>query len=282
MRKLFIIALVLVIVLVPSFFIAEKFFPAEIYIAKSLLTDISENSFPYSKNESNKANCDLTLLAENGSVLNDSLLLINENHPLPENYYPEITGYNGVSMNPLAEKGYIELKTDVKNKFGKNLYIMSAFRTPDEQKEIIESGNEYAANVYSSEHLTGLALDVYVKYYAGAGFIDSEEGQYVNEFCHNYGFIIRYPHYGEEITGIPYEPWHIRYVGLPHSKVIMDNNLTLEEYIESFVPGAVYYYHHYFIIKQDPEKSFFIPKNSYNIEISPDNTGFYIVTGKYK
>ena len=66
MRKLFIIALVLVIVLVPSFFIAEKFFPAEIYIAKSLLTDISENSFPYTKNESNKANCDLTLLAENG------------------------------------------------------------------------------------------------------------------------------------------------------------------------------------------------------------------------
>ena len=62
----------------------------------------------------------------------------------------------------------------------------------------------------------------------------------------------------------------------------MENNLTLEEYIDSFVPGAVYYYHNYFIVRQNPEKTFLVPKNIYNVEISPDNTGFYIVTGKYK
>ncbi len=263
-------------------FAAFKFFPGEMFLLRSYLPDFSKKTFITSSDEIPTEETTFGELMENGAVVNDSLMLVNDEHPLPENYYPEITGYNGVSMNPLAEKGYVDLKNDVKKKFGKNLYIMSAFRTPDEQKEIIESGNEYAANVYSSEHLTGLALDVYVKYYAGAGFVDSEEGQYVNEFCHNYGFIIRYPHYGEEKTGIPYEPWHIRYIGLPHSKIIMDNNLTLEEYIESFVPGAVYYYHHYFITRQDPEKSFSVPKNSYNIEISPDNTGFYIVTGKYK
>ena len=263
-------------------FAAFKFFPGEMFLLRSYLPDFSAKSFITSSNDIPTEETTFDELMENGAIVNDSLMLVNDEHPFPENYYPEITGYNGVSINPLAEKGYVDLKNDVKKKFGKNLYIMSAFRTPDEQKEIIESGNEYAANVYSSEHLTGLALDVYIKYYAGAGFIDSEEGQYVNEFCHNYGFIIRYPHYGEEITGIPYEPWHIRYVGLPHSKVIMDNNLTLEEYIESFVPGVVYYYYHYFITRQDPEKSFSVPKNSYNIEISPDNTGFYIVTGKYK
>ena len=279
MRKLFIIALVLVIVLVPSFFIAEKFFPAEIYIAKSLLTDISENSFPYSKNESNKANCDLTLLAENGSVLNDSLLLINENHPIPENYSPELIDLGGVYINSCAEEAYHNLADDIKDLYGNSIYIMSAFRSREEQTEILEYGNEYAASVDSSEHLSGLALDVYVKYYAGMGFLDSEEGQFVNSFCQDYGFIIRYPNYGEEITGIPFEPWHLRYVGLPHSKIIAENNLTLEEYIELYIPEEIYYYEDYFISRQKPG-NIFIPEDFSEIVISPDNTGYYFITGK--
>ena len=173
-------------------------------------------------------------------------------------------------------------KEEIYNEFGTNLYIMSSFRTPKEQSEIIDSGNEYAADIYSSEHLTGLALDVYVKYHAGMGFIDSDEGQFVNSFCQNYGFIIRYPYYGEKATGIPYEPWHIRYVGLPHSKIIAENKLTLEEYVLSLVPGKIYVYNEYFILRQNPDEDFCIPKGSYDIEISPDNTGFYIISGKYK
>jgi len=46
----------------------------------------------------------------------------------------------------------------------------------------------------------------------------------------NYGFILRYPEDKQEITGISYEPWHFRYVGLPHSQVITAQKWTLEEY----------------------------------------------------
>ncbi len=261
---------------------AAKLFPGEIYLMETYLLDFSDKSIPAPTDEILTEETNAKKLLETGAVLSDSLMLVNKDYPLPENYSPEITEYKGVAMNPFTAKGYIELKKAVYNEFGTNLYIMSSFRTPEEQSEIIDSGNEYAADIYSSEHLTGLALDVYVKYHAGMGFIDSEEGQFVNNFCQNYGFIIRYPYYGEKATGIPYEPWHIRYVGLPHSKIITENKLTLEEYVLSFVPGKIYVYNEYFILRQSQNEDFFIPKGSYDIEISPDNTGFYVITGKYQ
>lgn len=46
-----------------------------------------------------------------------------------------------------------------------------------------------------------------------------------------YGFILRYPKGKEDITGYDYEPWHLRYVGVDAAKEIMDNGITLEEYI---------------------------------------------------
>lgn len=273
---------VIIILVCVLIFTAIKLFPGEIYLMETYLLDFSKKSIPAPTDEILTEETNTKKLLETGAVLSDSLMLVNNDYPLSENYSPEITEYKGVDMNPFTAKGYIELKEAVYNEFGTNLYIMSSFRTPKEQSEIIDSGNEYAADIYSSEHLTGLALDVYVKYHAGMGFIDSEEGQFVNNFCQNYGFIIRYPYYGEKATGIPYEPWHIRYVGLPHSKIISENKLTLEEYVLSFVPGKIYVYNEYFILRQNPDKKFCIPKGSYDIEISPDNTGFYIISGKYK
>lgn len=261
---------------------AAKLFPGEIYLMETYLLDFSDKSIPAPTDEILTEETNAKKLLETGAVLSDSLMLVNKDYPLPEDYSPEITEYKGVVMNPFTAKGYIGLKEAIYNEFGTNLYIMSSFRTPEEQSAIIDSGNEYAADIYSSEHLTGLALDVYVKYHAGMGFIDSDEGQFVNNFCQNYGFIIRYPYYGEKATGIPYEPWHIRYVGFPHSEIITENRLTLEEYVLSLIPGKIYVYNEYFILRQNPDEDFCIPKGSYDIEISPDNTGFYIISGKYK
>ena len=273
------VIIILVCVLILT---AAKLFPGKIYLMETYLLDFSDKSIPAPTDEILTEETNAKKLLESGAVLSDSLILVNNDYPLPENYSPEITEYKGVVMNPFTAKGYIGLKEAIYNEFGTNLYIMSSFRTPEEQSAIIDSGNEYAADIYSSEHLTGLALDVYVKYHAGMGFIDSDEGQFVNSFCQNYGFIIRYPYYGEKATGIPYEPWHIRYVGLPHSKIIAENKLTLEEYVLSLVPGKIYVYNEYFILRQNPDEDFCIPKGSYDIEISPDNTGFYIISGKYK
>ena len=48
----------------------------------------------------------------------------------------------------------------------------------------------------------------------------------------DYGFILRYTKEKEAITGISEEPWHFRYVGVPHARIITDRGLCLEEYWE--------------------------------------------------
>ena len=79
-----------------------------------------------------------------------------------------------------------------------------------------------------SEHQTGLAFDITS---LNSSYGETEEGIWLRENCFKYGFIIRYPKGKEHITGYAYEPWHIRYVGVEHATYIMNNNLTLEEYL---------------------------------------------------
>lgn len=83
----------------------------------------------------------------------------------------------------------------------------------------------------SSEHHTGLAFDITVK---GEQFSNTKQSVWLAQHCWEYGFIIRYPLDKTAITGISYEPWHIRYVGTAHSLIMRDENLCLEEYIAKY------------------------------------------------
>ncbi|MNC64126.1 D-alanyl-D-alanine carboxypeptidase [compost metagenome] len=58
------------------------------------------------------------------------------------------------------------------------------------------------------------------------------EGKWLKQHAGAYGFILRYPKDKVAITGIQYEPWHFRYVGLPHSVIMQTNGFTLEEYLD--------------------------------------------------
>ena len=51
------------------------------------------------------------------------------------------------------------------------------------------------------------------------------------EHCYEYWFILRYPKDKSEDTGIIYEPWHYRYVGVEAALAIRDQGVTLEEYL---------------------------------------------------
>ena len=80
-----------------------------------------------------------------------------------------------------------------------------------------------------SEHQIGLAIDVGLKKQEDDDLIcphfrDSAAADLFMQQMMNYGFILRYPEDKQEITGISYEPWHFRYVGLPHSQVITPQN----------------------------------------------------------
>ena len=88
-----------------------------------------------------------------------------------------------------------------------------------------------------SEHEIGLALDITSDTYIPLlqGFAETEEGKWLAEHGHEYGFILRYPSGKEYITGIEYEPWHFRYVGREAAKIMHDENICLEEFWDKYL-----------------------------------------------
>ncbi len=221
--------------------------------------------------------------ADDKFLFNQSLLLINTEHMLSEDFEAETAEYRdtGVEMNACITTAYGALSDAVKTSTGDKLYVSSGIRDRVRQQELYEEDPETATIPGASEHETGLCMDVYVAYFAGDGFLKSRAGQFVNSHCDEYGFIIRYPSYGEKKTGIRFEPWHIRYVGFPHSEIIYNNRLTLEEYIFSLEEGVCYEADGYFITRQRPvDGKVYVPTGCDSYTVSPDNTGCYIITGK--
>ncbi len=216
-------------------------------------------------------------------IVDNALLLINEDYPLTESFVSSASEYknSGVFMSEELHDSYEALSLAVKNSVGDTLYVSSAARDSDKQESLYREDPTVAAKPGCSEHEAGLALDVYVDGFSGAAFLKSEAGRFVNNHCHRYGFIIRYPAFGEHITGIPFEPWHIRYVGAPHAQVIKKHGWTLEEYIALLEPDCVYKIDGYYVSRQPLKNGKLqIPYNCRDVRISPDNTGHYIITGR--
>lgn len=221
--------------------------------------------------------------ADGNFQFDQSLLLINTEYMLADDFVAETAEYkdSGVDMNVCILEAYGALSAAVKAETGDKLYVSSGIRDRKHQQELYEKDPETATIPGASEHETGLCLDVYVAFYSGDGFLKSEAGQFVNSHCDEYGFIIRYPSYGEKKTGIRFEPWHIRYVGFPHSEIIYNNGLTLEEYIFSLEEGVCYEAGGYLITRQRPvDGKVYVPTGCDSYVVSPDNTGCYIITGK--
>ncbi len=216
--------------------------------------------------------------------LDQSLTLVNTQYTLSDSFIPEISEYKSttVFMNDCMQGAYAALSTAVMERTGKKLYVSSDFRSAEEQEALYLEDPLTATRVGASEHQTGLALDVYVARYAGDSFIKSRAGRFVNSECWKYGFIIRYPSHAEDVTLIRFEPWHIRYVGSPHAEIIYNNHITLEEYVTSLDIGQWYEAKGYLVCRQslDSQGRLGLPESFESAVISPDNTGYYIVTVK--
>ena len=180
----------------------------------------------------------------------DLLVVVNKYHAVSKDYKPKglVTVDNkygtwkNMQLKSEAYDAYLKLYKDAEAQ-GFDLKLCSAMRTYSIQKNLYENavtnrGRE-VANIRSaypgrSEHHTGLAIDVTsasMDWGLTQDFTDYPDGKWVNEHCHEYGFIIRYPKGKTQITGYDYEPWHLRYVGVDAATYIMENGLTLEEYV---------------------------------------------------
>lgn len=183
-----------------------------------------------------------------------NLVLVNSNHPMEEGYVPELTEFRGgCSVDSRIADAAEKMLNDAENA-GMKIVICSAYRSVARQeqvfgesmKERVKDGMDYwdaycetAKNVAepgTSEHALGLALDLISNQYTELDQRqeNTKEAKWLAENCHKYGFILRYPPEKTAITGIIYEPWHYRYVGVEHATRIMELGVTLEEYLQEY------------------------------------------------
>lgn len=217
----------------------------------------SEEGPSSSEPENNPAN---TTPAGEKPEQNWATMLVNQWSYMPEGYVPEVRAISYEGVSPANNKFDVRAAEALESMLadaraaGYNMYLVSAYRTHEYQVNLFNRKvNEYKALGYAdeeaynqasqwvaipgtSEHCTGLAADIVSSTWYNYNsdlthdFEDTEHFDWLYSHCADYGFILRYPKNREATTGITYEPWHYRYVGVDAAKYIMGNNITLEEF----------------------------------------------------
>lgn len=181
-----------------------------------------------------------------------SLILINKENTIPENYrYQLQTIENGYQVDSRIVEPLKQMLGEARS-HGLEPTICSAYRATSTQdmlynqkikqhiqlgyskKEAEKQASYWVTLPRTSEHEIGLAVDIIEK---GHQKLDetqehTEVQKWLMEHCEEYGFVLRYPTYKHEITKINYEPWHYRYVGVENAKYMKEKEICLEEYIE--------------------------------------------------
>ncbi len=184
----------------------------------------------------------------------ERLLLVNAENPLPDGYSADaLTSIpnqycNSSSANKI-DKGvypYVLAMLKAARADGVHLAVASPYRsyatqklyfnnkvktviangTPEEEAEAVAA--TAVARPGTSEHQTGLAVDFNA---ASMRFETLPACDWMMEHAEAYGFILRYPENKTDITGVMYEPWHWRFVGINTAKEINQLGVTLEEYV---------------------------------------------------
>lgn len=179
------------------------------------------------------------------------MVLVNRKNKVDEKFYPKdlvipnIKFLRSNSSNKYLSK---DVAVQIENMFNKakseniDLRGVSGYRSYKYQKNLYKNNirksgeiqtNKYMAQPGTSEHQTGLAIDILSSDYASLdeGFENTDAHRWLLENISEYGFIIRYPKGKQDITGYAYEPWHLRYVGKQAATEINKKGLTLEEYL---------------------------------------------------
>lgn len=176
-----------------------------------------------------------------------NLILVNARYPYRENIIsntlmPVNADSDGILLDCRAEKALQSLINHIGN--WKQIVPVSGWRSLHEQYEIYknslkDNGKEFTEKFVAlpghSEHQTGLAVDLALRQeqidFICPDFPYTGICQVFRQNAASYGFIERYPNDKEQITGIAHEPWHFRYVGIPHAEIMKKYDFALEEYI---------------------------------------------------
>ena len=230
-----------------------------------------------------------------------ALLLVNAAHSMPTSAAPDL-----VCVDPRWPEVQLErraaglLNACIRAVGGEKAIVpVSGWRSQEEQQAIwddtlVKEGEaftrQYVALPGCSEHQTGLAIDL---------GLASEEIDFIRpnfpysglcgafrKQAADYGFILRYPAGKEAVTGIAHEPWHFRYVGVPHARFMAEQGFVLEEYVAMLrrdysqrpltVCSASHMFHIWYCDEAVREELLSEPGGY--CQVSEDNCGGFVVT----
>lgn len=183
-----------------------------------------------------------------------NLTLVNWQHEMKKGYRPELEEIEEGYFVDVRIVEPLRQMLDAAKADGMKIEICSAYRSVKRQEEIfnesiverLRSGmgywDAYEDTLLSvnapgtSEHGLGLAVDLVSSEYTELDKKQArtDEAKWLAKHCHEYGFILRYPPDKTEETGIIYEPWHYRYVGVEIATEIMEAEITLETYLQDY------------------------------------------------
>ncbi|MDR0928410.1 MAG: M15 family metallopeptidase [Oscillospiraceae bacterium] len=211
----------------------------------------------------------------------DVLVLANREHRLASDYPPNDELHKMVKVTlPKTSGSEMTLRKTMHDALavmfeaaeaeGIKLYVESAYRSYQSQKSIY--GNRIARLGYddlvsqpegASEHQTGLTADIlnwaWRDRAMNTGFAKTKEAQWMAANCARFGFILRYPEGKKEITGINYEPWHLRYVGVEVAEYMTANSLTLEEFTTEVLIAEADY-----LLRQQQSETVYVTEPSFS------------------
>ena len=176
-------------------------------------------------------------------------VLVNADNPLSADFAPPEIVTVSDSQCPLdsrIKEPILAMKAAAEAQ-GLSVYLSSGYRSySDQAANFIRVCNNNGvadgkdANGFyitmpagCSEHQTGICCDITDHYYEikNRSIENTATYQYLLAHCHEYGFILRFPDGKEDITGVMYEPFHFRYVGVEAATYIMEKGLTFEEFV---------------------------------------------------
>ena len=216
------------------------------------LDDILENQGEYRTNDG-----EAEAVTDDHEFATDDwrLVLINKQHPIPEDYDFKLGTIVGSMMCDERIVNDLLAMMQAARDDNINLVIKSPYRPDSRQetnfnariKKYMGQGCSYmeaykrTSQVITvpgaSEHQVGLALDIVCDSYDDLteGFGETKAGEWLAEHSCEYGFTLRYPAEKEYITGIVYEPWHFRYVGREAATIMRDEGICLEEFWDRYL-----------------------------------------------
>ncbi len=180
-----------------------------------------------------------------------SLICVNRNRYVSSDVEDKIklsyVAGSGERMDSRAASAYEKMYAAAKDD-GYYLTPCSGYRSYSTQKRLYnEFYNDYINQGYSSqeahnltsrrrnpagssEHNLGICMDI-ICAASSANFQNTDEYAWLCENAADYGFILRYPEDKVSVTGVKFEPWHWRYVGVENAAKIKSSGLCLEEYL---------------------------------------------------